>query len=199
MPWYFPTTSEALKEGMGDCQGRALVLASILAAKHIPYSLHMSFDHIWVDYPGHQATALENSGVEIAGQRNGHWFFHWPAYIDLRAEINAQVAQYWTPAPIVRRALLFGGLAGIVLWNALAALPAGRALSARTMPGVELDGALAGAGAGAAYGPTAPAPRRRLGHPAFTGVASGWRRRRHACGVALRKAARIVCCRPSRA
>ena len=140
VPWYFPTTSEALKEGIGDCQGRAVVLASILAAKHIPYTLHMSFDHIWVDYPGHQATALENSNVELAGQRNGHWFFHWPAYINLRAEISAQVAQYWTPAPMSRRALLFGGLAFIVLWNALAALLAGRGLSARAVPGDELVG-----------------------------------------------------------
>ena len=57
VPWYFPTTREAIAQKSGDCESRAVVLASILAYKHIPYSLHMSFDHIWVDYPGHVATA----------------------------------------------------------------------------------------------------------------------------------------------
>ena len=71
VPWYFPTTSEAVRAGRGDCESRALVLASILTAKGIPNELRMSFDHIWVDYPGKTANALENPGVQLAGSRNG--------------------------------------------------------------------------------------------------------------------------------
>ena len=67
VPWYFPTTAEALRAGRGDCESRAVVLASILTAKGIPNELRLSFDHIWVDYPGKQANALENAGVQFAG------------------------------------------------------------------------------------------------------------------------------------
>ena len=68
VPWYFPTTAEALRAGRGDCESRAVVLASILTAKGIPNELRLSFDHIWVDYPGKQANALENAGVQFAGR-----------------------------------------------------------------------------------------------------------------------------------
>ena len=67
VPWYFPTTAEALRAGRGDCESRAVVLASILTAKGIPNELRLSFDHIWVDYPGKQANALENAGVAVRG------------------------------------------------------------------------------------------------------------------------------------
>jgi len=122
VPWYFPTTAEALRMGSGDCESRAVVLASILTAKGIPNHLYMSLDHIWVDYPGKQANALENPGVQIAGRKNGQWFFHLPQVVNLRQEWADQVAMYWTPAPPLRKALLFAGLALIVLWNALARL-----------------------------------------------------------------------------
>jgi hypothetical protein len=121
-PWYFPTTAEAVRAGAGDCESRAVVLASILTAKGIPNHLYMSLDHIWVDYPGKQANALENPSVEIAGRKNGQWFFHLPQFVNLRAEWDAQVGQYVTPAPLWRVVLLLAGLSLIVLWNALARL-----------------------------------------------------------------------------
>ena len=55
--------------GAGDCESRAVVLASILTAKGIPNELRLSLDHIWVDYPGKQANAIENAGVQFAGTR----------------------------------------------------------------------------------------------------------------------------------
>jgi hypothetical protein len=122
VPWYFPTTAEALRQGSGDCESRAVVLASILTAKGIPNHLYMSLDHIWVDYPGKQANALENPRVQIAGRQNGEWFFRWPQVVNLRQEWADQVAMYWTPAPSLRKALFFGGLALILLWNAIARL-----------------------------------------------------------------------------
>jgi len=137
VPWYFPTTREVLAQGRGDCESRAVVLASILAYKHIPYTLRMSFDHIWVDYPGHVATALENPGVQLAVRRHGHFVFHWPKDFHLGAEADAQIADYWTPMPLGRQALLCGGLLAIALLNVIVRLArragaAGRRLLARS-------------------------------------------------------------------
>jgi len=116
VPWYFPTTREALARGRGDCESRALVLASVLAAKGIPYELKMSFDHIWVEYPGKQPNAIENDGVAIADRRG----LHWPKDIDPVQELRDQASFYWTPMPLERKALLLLGLAVIVAFNALA-------------------------------------------------------------------------------
>ncbi len=125
VPWYFPTTAEALRAGRGDCESRALVLASILTAKGIPNELRMSLDHIWVDYPGKQASALENAGVEFAGRRDGQFFLHWPSDFMLGQEVADQVAMYWTPAPAARVLLLVAGLSLIGLWNVLAGAAGG--------------------------------------------------------------------------
>ncbi len=165
VPWYFPTTREAIRQGRGDCESRALVLASILTAKGIPNELRVSLDHIWVDYPGKQANALENAGVEIAGQSNGHFFLHWPANLDLGQEWADQVAIFWTPAPPVRVALLFGGLMLIALWNVLARLAGG---SRRALSDPE---ALAEA--------TAPAGRRQRRRPAGRRSHAGFVARPH--------------------
>ncbi len=121
VPWYFPTASEALQAGRGDCESRAVVLASVLTAKGIPHELRVSLGHMWVDYPGRRPSALENAAVEIAGRRDGRFFLRWPERLDVREELADQVAMHWTPAPPARVALLFAGLLGIALWNAAAA------------------------------------------------------------------------------
>lgn len=59
VPWTFPTPAEVMARGSGDCQGRAVVLASTFAALGMPYRLEASFDHIWVDYPGRKGTGIE--------------------------------------------------------------------------------------------------------------------------------------------
>ena len=125
VPWYFPTTAQVLRAGRGDCESRAVVLASILKAKGIPYQLRMSFDHIWVDYPGKRPNAIENDSLVFAERKGGHFVFHWPKQFHLRQEISDQLAIYWTPMPDVRKGLLLGGLFIISLLNSLAAL-AGR-------------------------------------------------------------------------
>jgi hypothetical protein len=119
VPWYFPTTAQVLQAGRGNCQGRAVLLASILKAKGIPFQLRMSFDHIWVQYPGKQANALENNNVLFAVSKHGHFVLQWPKNFHLGAEINTQIGQYWTPMPLLRKMLLLGGLAAIILLNAL--------------------------------------------------------------------------------
>ena len=69
VPWYFPTTREVVEEGRGDCESRALVLASILEQKGIPWTLTMSIDHLWVDYPGKVPNEWENAARGQAQRR----------------------------------------------------------------------------------------------------------------------------------
>jgi hypothetical protein len=122
VPWSFPTADEALAADAGDCESRAVVLASVLEAKGIPYALRMSFDHIWVDYPGKAPTASENDARALAGRGDGGWSgLRWPEDLDLGTELRAQQAIYWDPMPDGRKALLFAGLALVASWNVLAA------------------------------------------------------------------------------
>ena len=58
LPWYFPTVEEVVADRAGDCQAQTVLMASILEAKGMPYTLLYSFDHVWVDYPGREVTAL---------------------------------------------------------------------------------------------------------------------------------------------
>jgi hypothetical protein len=144
VPWSFPSAAEALRAQRGDCESRAVVLASVLAAKGIPYELRMSFDHIWVDYPGKVPTALENDARVLADRDGGGWSaLRWPEDLDLGREARAQAAIYWDPMPAGRKALLFGGLGVIALWTQLAAFIArpgfarardGRAIEMRRSP-----------------------------------------------------------------
>lgn len=120
VPWYFPTAAEALSAGRGDCESRAIALASILAAKGIPFDLRMAFGHIWVDYPGKAATLGENAGLEIAGRREGRLFFKWPENLDVSRELSEQLAIHYEPAPPWRVYLLVAGLTLLPLWNAAA-------------------------------------------------------------------------------
>jgi hypothetical protein len=122
VPWSFPTAAGALAAGHGDCESRAVVLASVLAAKGIPYTLRMSFDHIWVDYPGKVQTPLENDARVLAGRDGGGWGgLRWPKDLDLRREARAQAAIYWDPMPAGRKLLLFAGIVVVALANPLTA------------------------------------------------------------------------------
>ncbi len=159
VPWYFPTTAQALRAGRGDCESQAVVLASVLKAKGIPFRLEMSFDHIWVQYPGKTANALENAGVAFAVQKHGRFMFHWPANFNLAKEARAQVEIYWTPMPLGRKFVFFGGIIALLFLNALVTLArrgAGDALSLAAAP---------------------PAPRRRRPRKALQPTPAGARGR----------------------
>jgi hypothetical protein len=119
VPWYFPTAAEALAAGRGDCESRAVVLAGLLEAKGIPHKLLMSFDHIWVDYPGKTDNALENASVVLAQRVDGRFVWAWPAHLHLGAEVATQIATFWTPMPTPRRLLLFGGVLLLLMLNPL--------------------------------------------------------------------------------
>ncbi len=120
VPWYFPTPAEVLAAGRGDCQGRAVVLASLLQAKGIPYTLDASFDHIWVDYADKRPTRIENPQVALAEKApDGIYGFHWPAEWDLSTSWNVERAYFLDTAPGWRLALLLTGLVLIPLRDRL--------------------------------------------------------------------------------
>ncbi len=160
VPWYFPTTKEAVSAGRGDCESRALVLASILTAKGIPNDLRVSLGHIWVDYPGKEASVLENEAVQVAGVKDGRFFLHWPDDFRLGEEVSEQLAIHWTPAPAWRLLLLAAGLSLIALWNALARLLAAGGRAPAGLPPAGRRSSRPHGRARGAGGATAPPPRR---------------------------------------
>lgn len=113
--WYFPTVQETLAAGGGDCQAQALVTASILEAKGLPYTLHYSFDHVWVDYPGREGTGIEDPATAIASRSGAGWLGGLPQRFPLGDIIRARLVYHWEPMPPARKTLLFIGLLGALL------------------------------------------------------------------------------------
>jgi hypothetical protein len=129
VPWAVPDPGRALARGLGDCQARAVVLASVLAAKGIPFQLRASLDHLWVEYPEKPARALENASVvlwsrQVAAPRGGGVglpgvpgvrgvpgaaVFRWPR-MEWETTLRIEKAYFWDAAPGSRRALIGLGL-----------------------------------------------------------------------------------------
>lgn len=115
VPWYFPTVRQVLQHGAGDCQARAIVLASILKAKGIPATFVGSFDHLWVDYPGKHANALENAEVVlVVADETGAYDVRWPELIDWRTSWEIERAYFWDELPTQRLTLLLVGWAWLI-------------------------------------------------------------------------------------
>jgi hypothetical protein len=118
-PWAVPDVGRALARGAGDCQARAIVLASVLAAKGVPFRLRASLDHLWVEYPGKPETALEQPAAALwtrpVEERSGARPAAGPAAFSLprgdwAASLRMEKAYFWDAAPPARRALLLLGL-----------------------------------------------------------------------------------------
>jgi len=111
MPWYFPTTKTVLEKGRGDCKARAIVLASVLEGKHIPYRISSSPIHVWVEYEGKAETSLENPEVKFYQRdpETGERFFQIPD-IGLREVMNSTWRGFWEPMPEGRKVLLLSGV-----------------------------------------------------------------------------------------
>jgi hypothetical protein len=118
VPWYFPTTAEVVADGSGDCQGRMLVLASLLEAKGIPYTLRASLDHIWIEYPKKRPNGLENPAIAIMDDGR----LRVPERWDWRETYRIEREYFWDFMPLGRRLLLLGGLAAIWWGRSLLAL-----------------------------------------------------------------------------
>ena len=158
VPWYFPDAADVLKAKQGDCESRAVILASILKAKGIPFQLMMSIDHIWVQYPGKVSNSLENADVSVGQLSNGHFAIHWPANFHLGAEINAQLDGYWTPMPLMRKLLFFGGILLLLLVNPVR-------VARRRQDGFDVAGRLLAAPAAPFWSVSARGPVTRLLRP----------------------------------
>jgi len=115
MPWYFPAAEEVVERGEGDCKARALVLASVLEAKNIPYQVHSSPMHVWVSYESKEETSIENAQVEFYqyDPETGERQFQVPE-VGLGKLMDSWRQQLWTPMPIDRRALLISGLVALI-------------------------------------------------------------------------------------
>jgi hypothetical protein len=116
MPWYCPTVKQVLEKGEGDCKARALVLASVLEAKNIPYQVNASPMHTWVTYEGKQETSIENTQVEFYqyDPETGEKQFQFPE-IGLSDLMNSWRRQLWIPMPDGRKALLISGLVTLIV------------------------------------------------------------------------------------
>jgi hypothetical protein len=114
LPWYFPTVPEVLADRAGDCQAQAILMASILEAKGMPYTIRYSFDHVWVDYPGRQVTELEDPTTSFVSNEGKGWLPGLPKNVPLRSIIKQRVAYHWTPMPRRQKALLLVGVAAVV-------------------------------------------------------------------------------------
>ena len=109
-PWYFPTVDEVLRDRGGDCQAEAILTASIFEAKGMPYTFRYSFDHVWVDYPGKQATKLEDPATAIVSNEGKGWWASLPDRIPLRDIVEERVRFHWDPMPAGRKAGLALGI-----------------------------------------------------------------------------------------
>ncbi|MBC7293981.1 MAG: transglutaminase domain-containing protein [Thermoleophilia bacterium] len=117
LPWYFPTVPETLAKRAGDCQARAVLEASILEAKGMPYTLCYSFDHVWVDYPGKPRTDLEDSDTAFVRGSGRGWLASLPERFPLWDIIKVRVAYHWTPMPLLQKVVLLLGIGLIVGWG----------------------------------------------------------------------------------
>jgi hypothetical protein len=122
IPWYYPTVDEVIENGRGDCKARAIVLASVLEVKGIPYRIKSSPMHVWVDYEGKGENTLENdeSGFYELDPQTGARSLRLPG-IDLVEFADVFWQGFWPPMPVMRKVLLISGL--IVLLTARVVWP----------------------------------------------------------------------------
>ena len=109
LPWYFPTVTEVIADGAGDCQAEAVLMASILEAKEMPYTMRYSFDHVWVDYPGKGVTALEDPATSFASDQGEGWLASLPDKFPVWSILKERVAYHWTPMPLLQKILIVLG------------------------------------------------------------------------------------------
>lgn len=114
LPWYFPTVKEVIADRAGDCQAQAVLMASILQAKGMPYTMRYSFDHVWVDYPGKEVTTLEDPATSFVSDEGKGWLASLPDKFPIWTILKVRIAYHWTPMPLVQKLLILFGAAAII-------------------------------------------------------------------------------------
>jgi hypothetical protein len=110
VPWYFPTVDDVLRDQAGDCQAEAILTASILEAKGLPYTLRYAFDHVWVDYEGKVAAGLEDPARSFMADEGEGWFAKLPEKLPWRDIVRERVEFHWYPMPAEQKGALLAGL-----------------------------------------------------------------------------------------
>jgi len=137
VPWAIPTPGQTMATGLGDCQARAMVFASVLASKKIPFQLRASLDHMWVEFSGKRPNVLENDSktlwtrpppdagmgiivpngsISRAAQAVGvptMIQFRLPS-VDWAESWRIEREYFWDAAPLSRKSLLAVGMA--LIW-----------------------------------------------------------------------------------
>ncbi|RLI74406.1 transglutaminase domain-containing protein [Archaeoglobales archaeon] len=110
VPWYIPEPKEIIEKKKGDCKSRAILLASILKKKGVPFSFKISPIHFWVDYEGKEETEFvkkfENSSAAIYS--DGRWKL--PEIVDIETYLKVWKRVLWDSMPVLRKLILMGGL-----------------------------------------------------------------------------------------
>ncbi len=114
MPDYVSTARQAVTRRRGDCEDRAVVLASVLEAKGLPYDLKASLVHYWIDYPGKEASRIENEDVSYFGKVDGKYRFKLPDLGQWRQYLRATRKGGWDSMPTSRKAIMIPGWALII-------------------------------------------------------------------------------------
>lgn len=109
LPWYFPTTSEALQKGMGDCKTRLVILVLTFESLGIPYEVYLSPSHIWIYYEGKKETRIENKEVTLLINDGENIRFQMPT-VYWRHNFEAFWEAFWTHMPLDRKVSLLAGL-----------------------------------------------------------------------------------------
>jgi hypothetical protein len=122
--FYIASPAEVLSIGRGPCYGRAIVLASILEEKGIPYRLFMMPGHVWVDFAERKPPIwpeFEKPEYAVWRWENGRWHwngFGWLSILPRMMLIQAQL--YWRITPLIgKMVVLMIIIGGIWLrwWN----------------------------------------------------------------------------------
>jgi transglutaminase-like putative cysteine protease len=113
---YFANPTEVLQRGKGPCYGRAVVLASILAEKGIPFRIYATVGHVWVDYAGRQSQKLiENTESAQFRWENGQWYFQGLGSLAMAAWATAGITKlYWDYVPLLAKIVLLTLIAVVV-------------------------------------------------------------------------------------
>jgi len=122
--FYFASPSEVLAVGRGACYAHAIVLASILQSKSIPYKLYLMPGHVWVDYPGRVPHIwgegldwMEHDDNAILRWEDAAWHFQgfgWLKVLPTMAAIHLRLL--WNNMPLIAKGVLcFAGIGVIGL------------------------------------------------------------------------------------
>lgn len=111
LPWYFPTTKEAITKRKGDCKTRFIITASIFEYRKMPYSILASPTHIWIDYAGREENSSENKKIAIISSNDeGKSILTSPKEINWKNSSRSFWKGFWKYMPSEKKSLLLFNL-----------------------------------------------------------------------------------------